>query len=149
MPPKKYRVELSRKERTYLAELTTKGSCSARQNTRARILLKTDEGPHGEAWSDDLVSDALDVSPGTVANVRRRYARRGLEGAIRRKKPDRHYERKIDGDAEAQLLRLACMKPPKGRARWTLRLLADKMVELRACDSLSHETVRQVLKKTN
>lgn len=149
MPAKKFSVRLTEKERAYLIELTSKGSCSARKNTRARILLKADEAPHGEAWSDALISEALDVGTTTVERIRRKYCEKGLARAINRKKPDRHYKRALDGDAEAQLLRLACTKPPKGRARWSLRLLADKMVELRACDSLSHETVRQVLKKTN
>ena len=104
------------KRRTYLAELTTKGTCPARKSTRARILLKADEGPEGEAWPDEIVSEALDGSSGTIANVRRRYARRGLEGAIHRKRPGRHYEGKIDGEAEAQLLRLPAPCLLKDRA---------------------------------
>lgn len=149
MPEKKYCVELTQQERAYLIDLTTKGSCSARKQTRARILLKADEGPHGEAWSDALISEALDIGTATVERIRRHYCEKGLARAINRKKPDRYYERTIDGQAEAQLVRLACSKPPKGRGRWSLRLLADQMVELGYVDSLSHETVRRVLKKTS
>lgn len=149
MPAKKFCVELTEEERAYLIDLTTKGTCSARKYTRARILLKADEGPHGEAWSDAFISEALDVGTATVERIRRKYCDKGLAHAINRKKPDRDYERTIDGEAEAQLIRLACSKPPKGRGRWSLRLLADRMVSLGYVDSVSHETVRRVLKKTN
>lgn len=149
MAAKKHHVALTEPERTFLIELTTSGTCGVRKHRRARILLKADEGPGGEAWSDRFISEALDVSVPTIERVRRRYAEKGLKAAINRKKPDRAYERKIDGEAEAHLVRLACSQPPEGRSKWTLRLLADRMVELAFVESLSHETVRQVLKKTN
>lgn len=149
MPAKKYRVKLTEEERTYLIELTTKGTSSARKQTRARILLNVDESPHGPAWTDALTSEALHVCPATVVRARRLYCTEGLERAISRKKPDRDYERKIDGEAEAELVRLTCSEAPEGRSHWSLRLLADEMVELGYFDELSHETVRQVLKKTN
>lgn len=148
MPAKKFCVELSEEERAYLIDLTTKGTCSARKITRARILLKADEGLRGEAWSDALISEALDVGTTTVERIRRKYCQEGLAPAINRKKPDRDYARTIDGVAEAHLVRLACSKPPQGRGRWTLRLLADRMVTLGYVEAVSHETVRQVLKKT-
>ena len=147
MPAKKYRVELTEEERAYLIDLTTRGTCSARKITRARILLKADEGPQGEAWSDAFISEALDVGTTTVERIRRNFSEKGLAKAINRKKPERDYERLIDGEAEAHLVRLACSKPPKGRGRWTMQLLADRMVELDYVDSVSHETVRQALKK--
>lgn len=149
MPAKKYTVELTEDERAYLIDLTTQGTCSARTPTRARILLKADEGSHGEAWSDAFISEVLDVGTATVERIRRKYCEKGLSHAINRKKPDRDYERAIDGEAEAQLVRLACSKPPQGRGRWSLRLLADRMVALGYVASVSHETVRQVLKKTS
>lgn len=149
MPAKKHRVHLSEEERSYLIELTTKGTSSARKQTRARILLKVDEAPEGQAWSDALASEALGVCPATVVRARRLYCTEGLERAISRKKPERDYERKIDGEAEAELVRLSCSEAPEGRSHWSLRLLADELVELGYFDALSHETVRQVQKKTN
>lgn len=149
MPVKKHHVQLTDEERTYLIELTTKGTSSARKQTRARILLKVDEGPEGPAWTDADTSKALDVCPATVTRARRLYCTEGLKRAVSRKKPDRDYQRKIDGEAEAELVRLSCSEAPEGRSHWSLRLLADELVELGYFDALSHETVRQVLKKTN
>lgn len=149
MPAKKYRVQLTEEERTHLIELTTKGTSSARKQTRARILLKVDEAAQGEAWTDALTSRALEVCPATVVRARRLYCTEGLERAISRKSPERDYEPKIDGRAEAELVRLSCSQAPEGRGHWSLRLLADEMVELGYFEELSHETVRQVLKKTN
>jgi len=145
MPKKKYIVKLTPDEREELETLISSGKSSARKLTRARILLKADEG-----WIDKAISEALDVGTATVERVRKRFVETGLE-AINRRKPRRQYERKIDGNAEAYLIALACSAPPKGRKRWTLRLLADKLVTLEEVDieSVSHETVRQVLKKTN
>ena len=143
MPKKKYIVKLTPDEREELETLISSGKSSARKLTRARILLKADEG-----WIDKAISEALDVGTATVERVRKRFVETGLE-AINRRKPRRQYERKIDGNAEAYLIALACSAPPKGRKRWTLRLLADKLVTLEEVDieSVSHETVRQVLKK--
>jgi len=145
MPKKKYIVNLAEEERRELEALISSGAEKARKLTRARILLKADEG-----WTDTAISEALDVGRSTVERVRKRFVDSGL-AAITRRKSRRRYERKLDGHAEARLIALACSAPPKGRKRWTLRLLADKLVLLEEVDvdTVSHETVRQVLKKTN
>ena len=149
MPAKKYRVKLSSDERAHLLERIGRGERSAREQTRARILLKVDEGPEGPGWSDARAAEALEVAEGTVAALRRRFSERGLRGTVERKSPDLAYETKLDGEQEARLIQLACSQAPEGRSQWSLRLLADTMVELGVVESLSHETVRQTLKKTN
>ena len=149
MPAKKYRVELSSEEREHLLERIGRGERPAREQTRARILLKVDEGPEGPAWPDVRAADALEVAEGTVAALRRRFSARGLRGAVERKAPDREYQTKLDGEQEARLIQLACTEAPQGRSEWSLRLLADRLVELGVVDSISHETVRQTLKKTS
>jgi len=145
MPKKKYIVNLTSGERRELERLISSGTAPARKLTRARILLKADEG-----WTDARISEALDVGTATVERVRKRFVEWGGIKAIERRKPRRQYERKIDGDAEARLIALACSTPPEGRTRWTLQLLADKLVTLEDVDidSVSYETVRRVLKKT-
>ncbi len=140
---KRYKVELSPKERAKLRQLISSGVVSARKLTRARILLKVDEG-----ISKTEISQALDVTINTVTNVCRSFQSQRLE-AIERKKPDREYEHRLDGEAEAHLIAMACGTPPDGRERWTLRLLASKMVERRYVDEVSYETIRTALKKTN
>lgn len=140
---KRYKVELSQKERTELQKLISAGIVSARKLTRARILLKVDEG-----FSKTEISQALDVTINTVTNVSRSFQSQRLE-AIERKKPDRVYEHRLDGEAEAHLIAMACGTPPDGRERWTLRLLASKMVERHYVDDVSYETIRTTLKKTN
>lgn len=149
MPKKKYRVKLSSEERAHLLERLGRGERPAREQTRARILLKVDEGPDGPAWSDARAAEALEVAAGTVAGIRQRFCQRGLVGCVERKTPDREYERKLDGEQEARLIQLACSQAPDDRSEWSLRLLADRMVELGVVESLSHETVRQTLKKTD
>ena len=146
MPKKKYVVDLTVKEREELEALISSGVDSARKLTRARILLKADEG-----WTDKAISEALDVGRATVERIRKRFVEWGGISAIERRKPRRRYERKLDGDAEARLIALACSAPPEGYERWTLRLLAERVVQLEAVDveSVSHETVRQVLKKND
>lgn len=148
MSAKKYSVELTTEDRAWLLEYIGRGEGPAREQTRARVLLKADEGPKGPAWPDSRIAEALELSAGGVAGIRRRFSERGLEGCVRRKNPDREYERKLDGEQQARLFRLACSQAPEGRADWSLRLLADKLVELEVVDQISHETVRQVLKKT-
>jgi transposase len=145
MPAKKYIVNLTAEEREELEALISSGVAPARKLTRARILLKADED-----WTDKAISEALDVGLATVQRVRKRFVEWGGISAIERRKPRRQYERKLDGDAEARLIALACSAPPEGRKRWTLRLLAERVVTLEAVDieSISHEAVRQVLKKT-
>jgi transposase len=148
---KKYLVKLSKKEREYLHKLISSGSAPARKLNRARILLKTDIGKHAEAQalSDRQIAQMLDTSIATVQRARERFYEGGLEAALERSKPDRVYKRSLEGRAEAHLIALACSEPPRGRDRWSLRLLADKAVELGFVESISHETVRKTLKKTN
>lgn len=145
MTKKKYNVDLTAAEQAELNTLISSGVTSARKLTRARILLKAHAG-----WTDSAISAALDVGLATVERVRKCFVERGGITAIERRKPQRRYARKLDGDAEARLIALACSAPPQGHARWTLRLLAARVVRLEAVDvtSVSHETVRQVLKKT-
>jgi transposase len=146
---KVYRVTLTGDERAELEALTRGGPASALRLTRARILLKADQGGGGPAWSDAAIAGALDVAENTVANVRQRFVERGLNGALSRKPQDRPSKPRIlDGRAEARLVALACSEPPAGRARWTLQLLADRLVELRVADTISADTVGRALKKT-
>jgi transposase len=148
---KKYLVELSEQELVYLHKLISSGSAPARKLNRARILLKTDIGNHAEAQalSDRQIAQMLDTSIATVQRARERFYEGGLEAALERSKPDRVYKRSLEGRAEAHLIALACSEPPRGRDRWSFRLLADKAVELGFVESISHETVRKTLKKTN
>jgi hypothetical protein len=144
----KYVVRLTDGERERLRGLVGAGVGSARELTHARILLKADSGDGGPAWGDGAISEALDTSPATVLRVRRRYVGEGLGAALSRKKPDREYPTKIVGECEARLIAVACGEAPEGRKGWTLRLLAEKLVELGLVDAVSHETVRKVMKKT-
>jgi hypothetical protein len=146
---KTHRVELTNADRRWLLEFIGRGEAPVREQTRARVLLKADEGPEGPAWSDDRIAEALELSSGGVAGIRRRFSERGTQGTVKRKAPDREYETKLDGEQEARLLQLACSEAPEGRSEWSLRLLADRMVELGVVDTLSYETVRQTLKKTS
>jgi transposase len=115
----------------------------------ARILLKADTDSAAPAWSDEAIGEALQVHSATVARVRQRFVEEGLEAALRPRPSKRQYARKLDGAAEAHLLAIACGPAPAGQARWSLRLLADRLVELEHVDSISHETIRRTLKKTN
>jgi transposase len=146
--PKKYRVTLTPEEREQLAAMVSKGKAAARALTHARILLKTDEAEGGPAWTDEAVCEALNVGLCTVMRVRERFVEDGFEAALRPRRSSYVQPRKLDGHLEAQLVTLACSKAPEGHARWTLRLLADRFVELRYVECISHETVRQTLKKT-
>jgi len=145
---KKYIVLLNEAERTRLTALTASGILRAREMKRAMILLKADESEGGPAWSDEAIGVALDVHVMTVHDVRRRYSERGLEGALKRA-PAGHRAAVLDGQSEAHLIALVCSEPPAGHEHWTLRLLADRMVKLEHVSTISHETVRQALKKTN
>lgn len=146
---KKHIVRLSVDERAQLTKMAHSGRGPARIFTRVRILLKADQSDQGPAWSDKQISQAFDITVQTVERVRRQLVEDGLEAVLSR----RDYRlktprRKIDGDVEAHLVALVCSKAPEGRARWTLRLLADSLVELGFVPDVSHETVRQTLKKT-
>lgn len=146
---KKYKITLTKQEIAELKEITQKGKRNARVIKNALILLNADEGKYGKGKKDEEISDFLDVTVRTIENVRKRFIEEGFEAALSGKPREREYENKIDGDAEAHLIALSCGEPPKGFARWSLRLLADKMVELKYIDEISHETVRRVLKKTS
>ena len=146
---KKYIVRLTPEEQAYLSQMMRSGKAAARILLHARILLKADSDPTTSAWSDEAISEALEVHATTVARVRQRFVEEGLEAALRPKSTTRQYARKLDGAAEAHLIALACGPAPAGRAQWTLRLLADKLAELEHVPSVSYETVRRTLKKTN
>jgi transposase len=148
MPAKRYRVTLTVDERQQLQQRLAAGRAAARSLMHARVLLKTDEGPEGPAWTDEQICEAVEISDTTVERIRRRFVEEGLDVALGRKPTRRVYQRKLDGAQEAQLIALACSPPPLGRRQWSLRLLADRLVELRFIDGVSYETVRQVLKKT-
>jgi transposase len=146
---KRYKVTLEAEERQHLHDLITAGQAAARKLAHARILLKADATEGGPAWPDHRIADALEVSTATVERVRQRFVEQGLDAALDRKHRERPArEIKLDGRAEAQLIALACSAPPEGRATWTMKLLADKLVELEVVDSISDETVRLALKKT-
>jgi transposase len=145
---KKYVVTLEAREREELARLVSVGRGAARKLTHARVLLMSDASPGAPARTDGDVAEALSVSVKTVERVRQRFVEQGVEAALVPATSTRVYERKLDGAQEAKLIALACSKPPAGKARWALRLLADRAVELEIADTLSHETVRQTLKKT-
>jgi transposase len=143
---KKYIVDLTIEERSDLEGRLQGGQMSVRKVKRIQILLKADEG-----WSDERIAEALDVGLSTVERTRRKFVERGLEGAITNRRPRRKYPRKLDGKAEAHLIALMCGPAPAGYARWSLRLLADELVKIEGVEveDISHETVRQTLKKTN
>jgi Homeodomain-like domain len=146
---KKYLVTLTADERRDLEQLVSKGKVAARKLARAWILLKADAGPCGPAWTDEQIRDAFAVGSVTIYRVRQTFVEAGLPATLGRRSPSRYRPSKLDGDQEARLIALACSQPPTGRRRWTLRLLASKMVALGYSDPLSPETVRQTLKKTN
>jgi transposase len=144
----KYIVTLTADERHHLENLISSGKHSARSITRARILLKTDCGPKGPGEDDEEIVAALDTSLSTVHRVRERFVTESLDAAVNTRSPKRVYERRLDGTQEAQLIALACSAPPEGRGRWTMQLLASRLVELGYVERVSKETVRTTLKKT-
>ena len=147
---KKYNVRLSSDERTTLKKLITSGRGPARMFTRARILLKADQSDVGPGWSDERISEAVEVTVQTIERVRKQLVEEGFDAVLSRREYKQKVSRKkIDGDMEARLIALSCGDPPKGRARWTLRLLAETVVELGYVENISHEAIRQTLKKTN
>ena len=145
---KKYIVTLTAEERGMLRERVSRGKGAARTLMHARILLKADAAEGSPGLDDGTIAREVDVGRATVERVRQDFVEEGLEAALERRKPRRHYERKLDGDGEAHLVAVTCGAPPEGRSRWTLRLLADQMVALEYVDELSYQTVRRVLKKT-
>jgi len=146
---KPYRVHLTDDDRRALQALVTAGTAPARKLTHARVLLKSDAGPSGPAWIDTRIAEALEISTRSVARVRKRCVVEGLGAALAHRPPARHRPRRLDGSQEAHLVALVCGEPPQGRARWTLRLLADRLVALEIAESVSYQTVRRTLKKMN
>lgn len=145
---KKYRVTLTVAERHELERLLARGKADVRKLKHAQVLLKADQAEGGPAWTDERIVEALQVGSATVERLRRRFVEEGLQAALSPYRVGKRlYQRKLDGEQEAKLIALACATPPDEHARWTLRLLAGRMVELQHVDSLSHETVRQTLKK--
>jgi hypothetical protein len=143
-------VQLSQHERESLRNLIRSGKGPARTFTRARILLKADASGGAPAWPDEKISEALDVTVQTVERVRKQLVLEGFDAALKRRAYTQKISRKkVDGDVEAHLVALACSEAPEGYSRWSLRLLADKLVELGYIDAISHEAVRQTLKKTS
>ena len=146
---KRYLVILTDEQREQLERLIAAGTAPARKLMHARILLKADQGPSGPAWVDDRIAEAVETSQPTVSRVRKQFVLEGLEAALDRRAPRREYFRKLDGEQEARLVALACSTPPDGRARWSLRLLADKLIELEIVEEVSYQTVGRTLKKTS
>ena len=144
---KKYIVTLMEEERRRLQEMLSRGKAAARKLMHARILLKADVAEGGPAWPDQAIADGLEVGRATVERVRQQFVEEGLHAALERRKPRREYLRKLNGEGEAHLIALACSQPPDGRSRWTLRLLAQRMVALEYVDEVSKDTVARVLKK--
>ena len=142
---KKYIVKLAKDERADLSKLIAQGKASARKLTHARILLKADSSQDGPGWTDEAISEALEVGTATVERVRQRLVEEGMAAALNRHRPHTPRLRKLDGEQEAHLIALACSQPEEGQERWTLQLLADKLVHLQIVESISRETVRQVL----
>jgi hypothetical protein len=144
----KYTVRLTEDERAHLRTMIGQGTAPARKLMHARILLKADQAEGGPAWADAAIAGAIEIHPATVGRVRRAYVEHGLDTALDRKAPTRVYARRLDGVAEAHLVALACGDPPTGRARWTLRLLADELVLLEVVETVSHETIRRTFEQT-
>ncbi len=144
----KYAVRLTDEQRAALRTVVGRGVAPARRLAHARILLKADQGEGGAAWSDAAIAGALESHPSTVARVRQQFVAEGLDAALDRRAPRREYARKLDGEQEAHLIALTCGTPPSGRARWSLRLLADELVRLEVAETISYETVRQTVQQT-
>ena len=149
MPTKKYRIRLTTDEQQELKALVSRGRTVAYKQTHARILLMSDEVREDGGMKDADISGALGVGLSMVERVRRRCVEEGIESALNRKKQLRRRQKILDGEREARLIAMACGEPPEGRASWTLKLLADQLVECEIVETISTETVRQVLKKTN
>ena len=146
---KKYVVTLTPEERKKLREMVSRGKAAARKLVHARILLKADAAAGGPNWQDPAIAESLEVGTATVERVRQRFVEEGLTAALERRKPRREYPRKLDGEGEAHLIALTCSQSPEGHARWTVRLLAERMVVLEYVEAVSKSTVARTLKKTN
>ena len=149
MPAKIYRVTLTEEERTQLKALTSKGKGAARRLTHARILLLADQTQDEGAWKDADIAQALGIHARTVERVRERCVEEGVEAALNHKQPRKKRSKVLDGAAEARLTQLACTEAPEGHERWSMQMLADKLIELEVVETVSRETVRTTLKKMN
>lgn len=145
----RYTIKLTKKEVDELMSIVNKGSHTSQSFRSAYILLNCDEGDHSEKVTNEQISKVLKIGMRTIDRVKKKFIEEGFESCLERRATTREYERKADGDVEAKLVTLCCSEPPKGFAKWSLRLLADKMVELNYVESISHVTVRRVLKKMN
>ena len=145
----RYTIKLTRPEVEELRSIINKGSHTSQTFRTAYILLNCDEGKYSEKVTNEQLSKVLKIGMRTIDRVKKKFIEEGLEATLERRPTTRIYERKVDGDVEAKLVTLCCSDPPKGYAKWSLRLLADKMVELKYVESISYVTVREVLKKTN
>ena len=145
----RYTIKLTKSEVDELMIIINKGSHTSQTFRAAYILLNCDEGKYSQKVTNEQISQVLKVGMRTIDRVKKKFAEEGLEAVLERKPTTRIYEKKMDGDTEAKLISLCCSEPPKGFAKWSLRLLADKMVELKYIESITHVTVRSVLKKTN
>ena len=145
-----YKVTLAQEERNQLTEITRTGTHAARKIIHALILLNVDRGPYNtEQQINEDICKVLKIGMRTIDRVKKRFVEEGLDAALKMAPTSKEYDKLVDGDLEAHLIALACGEPPKGYARWSLRLLADQLVELRIADNISYETVRRTLKKTN
>jgi len=149
MPKKKYIVDLTDSERTELEQLTKKGKIAAYKMNHARILLLADINQQEGGWTDLKISEALNLGQATIERVRQRFVESGIESALSRKKQPNRRVKILDGEKEAYLISIACGETPMGKAKWTLQMLADKMIELQYVEKISRETIRKTLKKTN
>ncbi len=149
MPKKKYIVSLTDAQRQDLEQFVMTGVAAAYAINHARILLKASTNQAGGSWLDEEISSAIDVSVATVERIRKQFVTEGLEPCLKQRRRQRTRSRRLDGEQEAHLIAIACSAAPAGQARWTLRLLADRMVELGQVESLCYETVRRTLKKTS
>jgi transposase len=145
---KKYIIRLEAEERKQLMDLVSKGRNAAGTIRRARVLLQVDISSQGPGWKDAQIAEGLGITVRSIEMLRRRFVEEGLEACLKRREPRyQHLRHKLDGEKQARLIAISCSAPPPGRVRWTLRLLADQLVELQVVDSICHETIRRVLKK--
>lgn len=144
---KKYKVTLTKAETEHLEDITRKGKRSAMVIRNAYILQNSNQSPGGKSQKDEDIANFLGITVRAIEKIREKFVLEGFETALYGKPSKRNYKVKVDGDVEAHLIALSCSEPPKGYARWSLRLLSDKMVELKYIEDISHETVRTVLKK--
>ncbi len=150
MSKKRWIIRLDRQERDELIGMISKGRTAAKKILKARILLKSDEGPLGDGWSDERIAEALETNVTQVARERRKLVEEGMEAVFTRKKRLMPPRKPIfDGEAEAKLIALSCSSPPEGHARWSIRLLAEKVVEMEIVETVHHNTIGRVLKKTS